>query len=100
MNPLTIRSYFNIFNIFRHECQQSPNPHYALWLKIEKDLKSLGTPTLPVSSVFLSGSDYVVLFGDEERGARMIDKLAFVFERGGDFLARHRSLERLPIIEP
>ena len=41
-----------------------------------------------------------MFFGDEERGAGMVDKLAFVFQRGCDFLGRHRSLQRLPIIEP
>jgi len=41
-----------------------------------------------------------MLFGDEGRDARMVDKLALVFERGGNFLARHRSLQRRPIIEP
>lgn len=48
----------------------------------------------------LSGADYVMLFSDEERRARMVDELAFVFERGCDFLGRHRSLQSLPIIEP
>src|SRR5208283_965587 len=41
-----------------------------------------------------------MLFDNEKRRARMIDELAFVFERGGDFLGRHRSLQRLPVIEP